>query len=163
MSLDGRGYVLQATHGVEDALTDTRELKFDGSGRTVAESVPHRAGTKPQWIEYLHDGLGRVHTVRMPDGGAIHTYFNESRRPPVASSEIGETQRTVTRGVVRCGIATTKAASPPRSLSRNQLVTGTFSCQTVSRLDMSMTCSGISRRSRRAHSGESSNTTRSGG
>jgi RHS repeat-associated protein len=71
--------------------------QYDALGRQWKRSQPYRIneGVVPplQWTEYTRDALGRVISVRRPDGSETIWYHDEQRRPTSASSAQGQTIR----------------------------------------------------------------------
>ena len=82
-------------------LIDIVETVYDQFGRPAKQSLPYRSGQTPQWRETKYDAAGRISqqwetTIGSPAGTPKTTYFyNEVERPEGASTEAGQTIRTV--------------------------------------------------------------------
>jgi RHS repeat-associated protein len=84
---------------------DIVETLYDNFGRLSKESIPYRTGQTPQWRETVYDPAGRVAEKRDPalpdyfEKGPVYPglkyFYNEATRPSGASTEPGQTTRTV--------------------------------------------------------------------
>jgi len=90
--------------GANNAI-DIVETLYDQYGRPSKQSIPYRTGQTPQWRETVYDPAGRVSEKRDPalpdyfEKGPVYPglkyFYNEATRPSGASSEPGQTTRTV--------------------------------------------------------------------
>jgi RHS repeat-associated protein len=85
-----------------DGGWDVVDTRYDQLGRPTQRSQPVRrtgdAATWPTpewWNEIRYDGLGRVTSAQAPDGSTVSSVYNEAVRPKGATSEPGETLRTL--------------------------------------------------------------------
>ncbi|MDQ3686646.1 MAG: DUF4214 domain-containing protein [Acidobacteriota bacterium] len=94
--LNGRGQVRREEALGANNVWDVVETKYDVFGRVWQQSRPYRDGQEgPRWGETAYDALGRVQSVRAPDGSLAQNFYNESTRPGGASGEPGQTMRMV--------------------------------------------------------------------
>ncbi len=92
---DGRGLVIQEQSGA-DGVYDIVEIRYDESGRPVSQTRPYRSGQTKNWANTSYDVIGRATKVIAPDGISItENFYNETSRPPGASTEPGSTVRSV--------------------------------------------------------------------
>lgn len=103
--LNGLGLVSKEESPGPDG-TDIVETKYDQLGRLWKQSRPYRSGDTPQWSETVYDLLGRVISVRAPGFDSANPsnpnntatsifYNNDAPAPAGASSEAGQTAKTV--------------------------------------------------------------------
>jgi hypothetical protein len=75
---------------------DVVNTKFDALGRVWKQTRPYRyglaAGQIP-WTVVTYDALDRVKETTAPDGSVTKRFYDESARPSVATSELGNTVR----------------------------------------------------------------------
>lgn len=86
-------------------LIDIVETQYDSFGRPAKQSLPYRSGQTPQWRETKYDVAGRLsekwEPVVMTGKGLGEAnpktkfFYNEPTRPSGASTEAGQTTRTV--------------------------------------------------------------------
>lgn len=92
--LDGRGLVT-LEQSTANGLTDVVEVRYDESGRPVSQTRPYRNGEPKYWANTSYDVLGRTTKVIAPEGSITENFYNETSRPPGASTEPGNTVRSV--------------------------------------------------------------------
>ena len=83
---------------------DYVDTLYDENGRLSRQSRPYRLGDTKQWKETVYDAAGRVSESREPyvdaqdlayNGSVTRMFYNEASRPAGASSEKGQTTRSV--------------------------------------------------------------------
>lgn len=93
--LNGRGQVSREQTLAAGGAWDIVERKYDQFGRTWKQSAPYRAGQTVYWDENFYDVLGRGSKAVGADGSVVESLYNETSRPPGASSEPGMTKRSI--------------------------------------------------------------------
>jgi len=104
--LNGRGQVRQEQARAADAgqnqVWDCVDTTYDNLGQTTKQTRPYRCGTTaPNPTLTTYDALGRTKKTIAPDytqqdgsdGSTVETFYNETTRPPGASTSAGETTR----------------------------------------------------------------------
>jgi YD repeat-containing protein len=95
--LNGMGQVWQEQARAPDEggnqKWDYVDTTFDNMGRVSQQSRPYRSGDTLQWTTPTYDALGRTTIVIAPDGSTTKSFYNETNRPPGASSLPGEVTR----------------------------------------------------------------------
>lgn len=104
--LNGRGQVRQeqarAPDNGQNQVWDCIDTTFDSLGLATKQTRPYQCGTTaPNPSLMTFDSLGRSKKIIAPDytqsngsdGSTTETFYNESTRPPGASSSAGETTR----------------------------------------------------------------------
>jgi RHS repeat-associated protein len=106
--LNGLGQVKKQEALGANNVIDIVETLYDQFGRHSKQSLPYRTGDTKQWRETVYDAAGRVSEQRDPavpghsfdfNGQPIFPatkyFYNEAARPSGASTEPGQTTRTV--------------------------------------------------------------------
>ncbi|HEX8130206.1 MAG TPA: PKD domain-containing protein [Pyrinomonadaceae bacterium] len=93
-AFDGEGRI-KTEYSLGVGGYDVVETLYDASGRAFKQSLPYRAGQPKYWNETFYDALDRPTKVVESDGSTEQSFYNETARPPGASTEPGETVRTV--------------------------------------------------------------------
>jgi len=91
--VDGIGQVVTSTlQSDPDGATST-DTVYDGVGRVLKKSNPHRSGTLPTdgWTQFTYDALNRVTVVQQPDSSQVLTSYTGTQT--TVTDEAGQ-QRT---------------------------------------------------------------------
>jgi RHS repeat-associated protein len=102
--LSGLGQVRREEALGTNNVVDIVETIYDQFGRLSRQSRPYRSGETPQFRETAYDAAGRISEQREPytdaqdlqlNGTITRYFYNEASRPSGASSDPGQTTRTV--------------------------------------------------------------------
>lgn len=91
--LDGMGHTIQAQNNSDPLGVDYSDTQYDGFGRPISVSNPHRSTISPTdgVTQTVYDGLGRVIQITKQDGSVSGTsYFGNCS---IASDETGKRRR----------------------------------------------------------------------
>jgi RHS repeat-associated protein len=75
--MDGMGHTVQ-TQLTSDSSTDSVDMSYDGEGRPMTKSNPHRSTSAPTdgTTTYYYDAIGRMVAQQNPDGSWIKNCYN---------------------------------------------------------------------------------------
>jgi RHS repeat-associated protein len=102
--LNGVGQVKKEEALGANGAIDIVETLYDQFSRLSKQSRPYRAGQTPQWKETVYDAAGRIAETREraglpssadPLNSTTKFFYNETARPAGASTNPGQTTRTV--------------------------------------------------------------------
>jgi YD repeat-containing protein len=91
--LNGLGLVKKTESLAPNSAWDLVETTYDVLGRVWKTTRPYRSGDTVQLTENFYDAMDRLTKVVGPEGSEVKSFYNESTRPPVASSTAGNTTR----------------------------------------------------------------------
>jgi RHS repeat-associated protein len=79
-SMDGMGHVIQTQLTSDPGGTDFVDTSYDGEGRVMTRSNPHRSASSPTdgTTKYAYDALGRTVQVTDADGSVVSTAYDQT-------------------------------------------------------------------------------------
>lgn len=91
-AMDGMEHMVRTILTTDPDGADTTDVTYDGFGRVLTKSNPHRStsSTTDGTTQYLYDGIGRTLTVTQPDGSIVKTDYDEaaSDNPNITCSTV---------------------------------------------------------------------------
>lgn len=77
---DGIGHVVRTIVNTDPDGADTTDTTYDGSGRVLTQSNPHRSASAPSdgKTTYVYDALGRATSVTKQDASVTTTYYDQT-------------------------------------------------------------------------------------
>jgi RHS repeat-associated protein len=108
-AFDGMSHVNQSQLMSDPSGADLVDSSYDGEGRVLTKSNPHRAASNPTdgTTTYTYDALGRVTKVLEPDGSAVLTVFDQINASSpntvctTVTDEAGNARRSCSDGLGR--------------------------------------------------------------
>ncbi|HXM97175.1 MAG TPA: RHS repeat-associated core domain-containing protein [Candidatus Dormibacteraeota bacterium] len=103
--MDGLGHVVQTQLNTDPDGADLTDTTYDGMGRVLTQSNPHRAAAAPTdgVTTFIYDALGRTTLVIPADGTTSSNYVSTtfSGNVTTTTDQVGNPRRAITDGLGR--------------------------------------------------------------